>query len=224
MTYMSQSGVEQDRYLNEKVFFGKRDGFFIDIGAHDGVTYSNSCFFERELGWSGICVEPILEVFELLEKSRTAKCIQAAVCGTSGVKTFTRIAGAPEMLSGIRRSYDQRHLNRIGLELVRDGGKLEDIEVRGMTFGELMALTDRPVDFCSIDTEGSEFEIMSAVDFTMENVPRCFVIENNYASHEVENLMTSHGYYLIQRLSSDEVYLKGSLISDWLAGKYGAAL
>ena len=51
--YKSQFG--QDKFLNENIFKNKRNGVFIDIGAHDGITYSNSYVFEKQLDWTGIC-------------------------------------------------------------------------------------------------------------------------------------------------------------------------
>ena len=53
MNYYSQ--FEQDKFVYENFFQGKTDGYFVDIGAHDGTTFSNSRFFE-ELGWTGVCV------------------------------------------------------------------------------------------------------------------------------------------------------------------------
>ena len=55
MAYHSQ--LSQDRWVNT-ILGGKRDGFFVELGASDGVFMSNSLFFERELGWKGICIEP----------------------------------------------------------------------------------------------------------------------------------------------------------------------
>lgn len=54
--------------MNERFFKNLKNGVFFDIGAHDGVSLSNTYFFEKELGWSGICLEPIPEVFERLKK------------------------------------------------------------------------------------------------------------------------------------------------------------
>jgi hypothetical protein len=47
-TYYSQ--VDQDRILNEEVFCGMRNGVFVDVGAHDGISLSNTLMFEREFG------------------------------------------------------------------------------------------------------------------------------------------------------------------------------
>lgn len=67
-TYYSQ--YQQDRILNEFIFRNARAGAFLDIGAYDGVLFSNTCFFERDLGWRGICVEPTPHIFAQLRKNR----------------------------------------------------------------------------------------------------------------------------------------------------------
>ena len=54
--------------MYENYFLNKPEGFFLDIGAHDGVTGSNTFFFEK-LGWDGICLEPIPSVFDKLKKN-----------------------------------------------------------------------------------------------------------------------------------------------------------
>ena len=52
----------QDTLIAE-LLGSKRDGVFIDIGANDGVTISNTYFLEKELGWSGVAIEPIPSIF-----------------------------------------------------------------------------------------------------------------------------------------------------------------
>ena len=55
MKFYSQCG--QDKWAYENLFKNKNDGFFIEIGADDGIHFSNTKFFE-DLGWNGICIEP----------------------------------------------------------------------------------------------------------------------------------------------------------------------
>lgn len=62
--FYSQAG--QDKYLIENIYKNKEKGFFIDIGAHDGITYSNTYYLEKELGWSGICIEPNPKIYKQL--------------------------------------------------------------------------------------------------------------------------------------------------------------
>jgi len=64
-------------------FKGLKDGYFIDIGAYDGITISNTYALEK-IGWKGICVEPVPEIYERLIKNRTCECINAAIYNEDG--------------------------------------------------------------------------------------------------------------------------------------------
>ena len=66
--YYSQSG--EDNFLNANYFKNKTNGTFIELGALDGVLYSNTKFFEDTLGWSGILIEPHPYKFQELTKNR----------------------------------------------------------------------------------------------------------------------------------------------------------
>lgn len=68
--YYSQCG--QDEYLNRKIFKNRKNGLFLDIGANDCISFSNTYFFEKELNWKGICIESLPEVFKELEKNRVS--------------------------------------------------------------------------------------------------------------------------------------------------------
>lgn len=57
---MSQLG--QDKIVDE-YFHGKRNGVFVDVGAYDGVTFSNTLMLGREGGWTGVCIEPLPDNF-----------------------------------------------------------------------------------------------------------------------------------------------------------------
>ena len=73
--YYSQLGED---CLLAQFFHFKERGFFVDVGAFDGVYLSNSYCFEQ-LGWSGVCVEALPEYFELCVNNRSrSKCYQAA--------------------------------------------------------------------------------------------------------------------------------------------------
>ncbi|HWG75735.1 MAG TPA: FkbM family methyltransferase [Steroidobacteraceae bacterium] len=72
-----------DQFLFESFFRGKRDGVFVDVGARDGRRQSNSLFFERSLGWHGLCVEPQTGDFSELVSQRRCRCEQARVCERS---------------------------------------------------------------------------------------------------------------------------------------------
>ena len=68
-----QSQVGQDEWV-VSFFSSKGDGYFLDIGAHNGVDLSNTYYLEKELQWNGICVEADPYIFEDLRKIILMAC------------------------------------------------------------------------------------------------------------------------------------------------------
>src|SRR4051812_26857466 len=102
MEYYSQCG--QDRFIDQQVFKERTQGTFMEIGAYDGVTFSNTVAFERFRNWTGICIEPIPERFHMLAANRKAICRQVCLSDKPGNVEFTVVDGGPDfaMFSGIK--------------------------------------------------------------------------------------------------------------------------
>lgn len=202
--YYSQ--YQQDAWLNEYFFKNKKSGVFVDIGAHDGVTLSNTCFFEKELGWTGICVEPLSGVFEELKANRGCICIKGCIAPTSGKAQFLKIIGdqdnvmALEMLSGLLHAYDVNHLQRIDKAITQQNGKKETIEVDCFKLNDLLdQYKIYHIDYLSIDTEGGELDILKSIDYQKYLID-IIEVENNYNNEEFANFLNSKGYVLVGRL------------------------
>ncbi|MCK5520177.1 MAG: FkbM family methyltransferase [Candidatus Marinimicrobia bacterium] len=112
--------VKEDGFLGQygqdlfasMYFKGKKEGTFVDIGANDGKSFSNSYVLEKKYNWNGLCVEPLPEEFEQLKKIR--KCALENKCiGEQKSKAKFLVHG---MLSGIVDTYDKKHLQRISRE------------------------------------------------------------------------------------------------------------
>ena len=85
--YKSESG--QDKWANEHVFHGAGGGVFADLGCYDGVSYSNTWYFERVLNWTGVCVEPNPKVFpRIASQAGRTTGVQLAVSDHNGVAPF----------------------------------------------------------------------------------------------------------------------------------------
>lgn len=183
-------------------------GYYVDIGAHDGITGSATKYFE-ELGWDGVCVEPLPAVFEQLKKNRTCKIENCAIWKSEGHTDFMEIEGYSEMLSGIVESYDPRHVSRINRELEHFGGKQTLIRVRTRRFEDVV---DRNViDFMSLDTEGSELQILETIDFEKFDI-RVISVENNFMDPAFETFFVQRGYRLDSVWSNcDQVFVKIAL-------------
>jgi FkbM family methyltransferase len=204
MEFFSQVG--QDRFLFENFFRGKRNGVFVDIGAYDGVKFSNSLFFERALGWSGLCIEPLPSAFAKLSAARCARCLQLCVSDFEGSAEFVECdAGIDEkMLSGLVRHFDPRHSERVRNQA--SGGRSLQVPVRKLSD----VLTEQDlyeIDFCSIDTEGAEISILSELDTERFRVA-VFAVENNYDEPALRELMAAKDYDLVARLEHDDIYAR----------------
>jgi FkbM family methyltransferase len=202
------SQVGQDKYIYQTFFKEKKNGFFLDIGAHDGIDKSNSYFFEKNMNWKGICVEPIPEVFERLKLNRKCHCVNAGISNKMGQATFWKIEGYSEMLSGLEENYNEQHKQRIRKELELQGGKLEEIQIEIIDINSLLKSNNiSHVDYCTIDVEGSEEKILSVLDPKEIDI-QVFTVENNYQDKSLRNLMKDKGYKLHSKIEFDDVFVK----------------
>jgi len=208
--YTSQVG--QDKFLNENVFKNKKNGIFVDIGAYDGISHSNSYYFEKNLNWSGICIEPLPNKFKELVSCRNCKCINACVSKDEGNVKFFEVNGAPAMLSGIVRNYDPRHLERLNREIERDGGSCNVVEVSSMNINNILRQNNlTKIDYLSLDTEGSELEILKSIDFDSFYI-NAISVENNYSDPNFKIFLESKGFnYLTTLGNQDEIYVNSKL-------------
>jgi FkbM family methyltransferase len=199
------SQVGQDRFLLENFFRGKRGGVFVDVGAYDGETFSNSLFFERTMGWTGLCVEPLPSAFAKLKATRKAICEQVCVADFEGEAEFTE-ADDPgrndKMLSGLTAQFDARHWKF--LQHVSASRTTRSAHVTKLSkLLEKHALLE--VDYCSIDTEGAELAILSELDLQRFRIS-LFTVEDNSHDERLPRLMAAKGYDVFARLEQDIVF------------------
>ena len=204
--FYSQEG--QDRWLMWKVFRGQNTGYFVDIGAHDGVTYNNTKAFE-DLGWQGVCIEPLPSAFEKLKKNRKCELLNIGLANEDREDMeFLQIEDAPEMLSGIVQFYDDRHKLRIEEEISRHGGSKKIIKVKCKKFSDVVEAEN--IDYVSIDVEGAEWEILKSIDFSRHTI-KCFSVERNYDSveaNEIDKLLKEKGYHHEMTIGHDCIYVR----------------
>lgn len=203
--YYSQ--YKQDEFIDKVLFNKKKNGFFIEIGAHDGVSYSNTLFFEKYRNWGGVCIEPNPTVFEKLAKNRKSINLNVCIGDSNDIVKFTQIVGYAEMLSGVSNKYDTRHLERIKDDVSLNGGEIKSIDIQMICLESISQINDRVIDFISIDTEGSEFDIVKSIDFKKISV-RVLIIENNYNDENLEHFLYNKNFILIATLATDEVYIR----------------
>jgi FkbM family methyltransferase len=200
MEYYSQSG--QDAFVLS-YFNNKTNGVFIDIGANDGITFSNTYYFEKNLNWSGICIEPIPKVFESLDKNRNCIKINAAISNKKSIEKFA-IVDPIDMLSGLYNEYDPKHLEKIH----NNGWNITELNIQCLVLNDILEeYKIFHIDYLSIDTEGNELKILESINFDKFNID-LIDVENNYDNEDLRNFIISKGYILIEKIGCDEIYSK----------------
>lgn len=195
MTFYSQD--KQDFYLETVVFKGHTNGFYVDVGAHNGITFSNSYFFDKERNWKGICIEPLPEVYSKLCKNRNNSInLNLAIDNKNAVVNFVSNNGYTEMLSGIQEHLDKRHISRINQENKLTGANTNIIQVQTRPLKDIF--TDNNIshiNYLSIDVEGAEKQVIESIDFDKVFID-VIGFENNYqdVSIPIVDLLKSKSY------------------------------
>ena len=138
-------------------------------------------YFEKARDWRGINIEPLKEVYAKLVMNRPSSInINCAIDETEGRSEFIYNKGYTEMISGLRRHYDDRHYERLKGENELTGATSELIEVETKTLrGIFESYGVKHVNYLSIDVEGAEFAVIKSIDFSKVFID-VIGFENNY--------------------------------------------
>lgn len=197
----SRSQIRQDLFVLSQLSF-KRGGFFVEFGATDGVSLSNTFLLEKEFGWRGILAEPAKCWHTALSRNRDAVVDHRCVWHVSGaVLSFSESIDAEYSTISEFKSRDSHH------QLRRNA---QTYEVDTVSLTEMLDYHGAPaeIDYLSIDTEGSEYDILRSLDFDKYkfNIITC---EHNYtvAREKIFHLLSSKGYR--------RVFMDISRFDDW---------
>lgn len=153
-----------------------------------------------------MCIEASPKRFKLLVKSRNCICENYAVSDNIGEVEFMDISGYGKGLSGIVDKYDEKHIKRIEGD-IKKTSKKEIVTVKTELLTNLLDKHNiNEIDFCTIDTEGGEYDILKTIDFNTYNI-KIILVENNYDDSEVNELLLKNGYEKKCRLTIDDVYV-----------------
>lgn len=198
----------QDRFVHELLDL-KKNGVFVDIGANDGVTISNTAYLEFEHDWTGVAVEPIPSVFQKLQSNRECQVINACITPKSGLQKFLEMVGGADMLSTLAVNNNGLTARRLRKNAKRQGARIVEYEVECLTFSSVMEDCGiREIDFLSVDTEGGELEILQSIDFA-KNPVKVISVENNFYTLEIREFLEKQGFLHLGTFKVDEIYMYG---------------
>lgn len=196
--YYSQ--CQEDLFLNNHIFKNKQNGKYIELGALDGVLYSNTKFFEDSLNWSGILIEPHPDKFKLLKQSRPNNYLfnDLISCYTEPLK-FRYFVDGHAAVSGVENTLPQSHFDTF-FESNNEHNKSlpqNSIFITPKTLSDIIKSTNiKHFDLLSLDVEGHEYEVLQSWDFSIpidvilietlgvepekDELCRQFLLKNNY--------------------------------------------
>eukprot|EP00960_Hanusia_phi_P060434 764504-Hanusia_phi.AAC.7 len=153
----SQSG--EDYFAWSRFFRNKTGGTFLELGALDGSTYSNSFYFEHALMWRGVLVEADPANFQLLAKNRPEQVlVHAAICKEVQEVHYLTSGG-----SAVRGIYEF-----MASSFVRYWHKTMSMQkIMCLPLSAILSfLRVSYVDWLSVDVEGAELQVLESIDFS----------------------------------------------------------
>ena len=167
----------------------KRGGFFVEFGAGDGIGLSNTYLLESEYGWKGVLAEPNPVFHTALRRNRKAHISTKCVAARSGeavtlLQTEDPLFSATEAYAFAdwhaerRRSATPMQVETTSLvDLLRDAG------------------APKCIDYLSLDTEGGEYDILEAFDFSAYEVALLSVEHNHtFREADLDRLLGERGF------------------------------
>jgi len=205
--FHSQFG--QDRFVYETFFRNAAGGVFFEAGIAGGEQISNTLFFERQLGWSGLLVEANPIAAERARASRRATVVTCALADTEEPMLFieANLLGGllrfmpPQQIRLIERTgANPAHRPIFKLSWV-DGKRLDTV---------LLENGISAVDYFSLDIEGGEPAAMSTLDFAKVHVKVMTIEAKGPNEAQLLQLLTPHGFRVVRRLQEDLVFVHES--------------
>lgn len=184
---------EYQTQLNQDIFALMvnqfRTGFFLEIGANDGFTLSNTVYLEKNFGWKGILVEANQKYMTSLAERKNSMIVNKAISSQKGKAEFID-AG---LYGGLKAGFDNTHYLH-----TRDAAR---ITVDCMSLQEVLDIADAPqqIDFVSIDVEGGEVPIVEQM-VSVNHRFRCGCIEYNKRIDDYKRttaLLEAAGYKVV---------------------------
>lgn len=204
---LSLSETQNDLWITECIFRGKRNGFFLEAGAADGKLGSSCYLLESKLDWTGICIEPHDAFFQTLTQNRlNSICENLCLSDQIGEVVFVEGYGDPitPYLSGIKSNlqnykHQSEKILQKGREIIKESTTLEALLKKHQA--------PRIIDYAAFDIEGSEFEVLRVFPFNEYQFSALSLECDGYIWNDITNLLTANGYYEVKNpFNSDKIW------------------
>jgi FkbM family methyltransferase len=193
--------------LDEKIskYLEYKDGYFVELGANDGITQSNTKYFELHKGWTGVLIEPSPMQYAKLKKSRSkrSKFFNCACVGFDFPKKTIEFMYSNLMSVALEGENDiaDRLAHAKAGESHSDREKVYNFSAQARTLQSVLdeARSPKVIDLLSLDVEGGELEVLSGIDFNHTNFK--YIVIETRSINEVREFLTPKCYEEVSQLS-----------------------
>jgi FkbM family methyltransferase len=169
--------------------FQKTNGYFIELGANNGITQSNTAFFEFHKEWSGILIEPSKSAYDECVKHRPNSTCFNYAC-------VSHLYGENEIMGDFNGS----------LMSSVDGRRLHGTELVSVPARTLKSILDEvgvmSIDFLSVDADGYELPILQGMDLETYRPTYILIEINTHDFDTIMKFMSDHTYVFLVNLSN----------------------
>ena len=194
-----------ERYLNFN------NGFFIEAGANDGYSQSNTYFLEKKLHWHGILVEGIPELFKKCKKERPESIVLNYALVSKDFPHKTVSMHYAHLMSLVDGSLKTKKEQENHIKDAIDNQKLNGSYTVDVPARTLESILDNiksipRIDFFSLDVEGYELNVLKGLNFSKYR-PK-FILVETHSFDEVNIFLEEHNYELLEKMTIHDYFYK----------------
>lgn len=196
--FFSQQGEDIYVYKN---YINKvcPDGIFVELGAMDGICYSNTKFFEDELNMTGVLIEPTHKFFSLVNNRPKCKCYNVAINHTKERVKFLGDDATAGLVDTMHINF-RNHWHKNSSEYYVDGEPISSVLERAdITY----------IDFLSIDVEGGEEIVLNTMNFKIPIYVICIELDghNTEKDDRCRKILSSNGFKFDRIININEFWV-----------------
>ena len=212
----SFSSKDQDYWVINDIFKGKRNGYFVDLASTSGILENNTFLLEKRYGWNGICIEPNPIFFKRMLKNR--KCHKENIVVTSLDNEKVEFAFNGGIGGIIGENYDNKPSKRGNLITnLRNNKRVKNLS--SLSLKTILEKYQSPkiIDYLSLDVEGAEYDVLKNFPFDKY---KFLTITIERPPEKLNKLLFKNGYIFVKNHKVDTFYIHKDLKSEFYPSNF----